>query len=307
MDKKIILSCAILLALSPNVLPPDELDQYQHDYIEYPPGTIWNYSIYHNQSLAQTFKPSLPTLTRIRLFMCKTGKGIPDLFVTIENNERFCLGTAIKNESEVPDNFSWVEFDFEPDIRVKVNETHAIVCKSYSVSNISCYRIAYGMFTDYDKGCLFISPDIGITWEPKKKEDICFETYGLPEEKPEPDLDCYGTLNWEDVKPGSTVEGTFFVRNIGDTNSELDWEIVEYPQWGTWRFTPSDGYDLTPEDAPIAVRVSVIVPDEKNQNFVGEIKIVNKENASDYSIIQVSLATQKRFSLFALLERFFFF
>ena len=108
---------------------------------------------------------------------------------------------------------------------------------------------------------------------------------------PIPDLDCDGGLSWTDVEPGSTVTGEFTVKNIGDPTSLLDWEIAEWPSWGTWTFTPSSGNDLTPEDGAITVTVSVVAPDEENKEFSGEVKIVNTEDSSDFEIISVSLAT----------------
>jgi len=106
-------------------------------------------------------------------------------------------------------------------------------------------------------------------------------------------LNCGGSLSWADVPPGSTVTGYFYVENIGDPTSLLDWEIVEWPTWGTWTITPEEGYDLTPELEPFVVEVSVIAPDKKNSEFTGEVKIVNSENSSDFCTIDVSLATPK--------------
>ena len=117
-----------------------------------------------------------------------------------------------------------------------------------------------------------------------------------------PDLDCDGSLGWTDVKPSDTVTGSFTVENIGDSGSKLDWEIAEEPNWGTWTFTPKEGNDLTPEDGSITVQVSVIVPDEQNQEFSGEVKMVNKDDSSDYCIIPVSLTTPKNKAFSLLLE-----
>lgn len=109
-----------------------------------------------------------------------------------------------------------------------------------------------------------------------------------------PDLNAEGKLNWTDVEPGFTVEGKITVENIGDPKSLLDWEITKWPDWGNWTFTPSSGEDLMPEDGKITVEVSVVAPKEKEKNFTGHIKIINKENSSDYCIIPVSLVTPKR-------------
>ena len=103
------------------------------------------------------------------------------------------------------------------------------------------------------------------------------------------DLDCEGNLNWTDVEPGETVEGNFEVSNIGDPGLELDWEIIEWPDWGTWTFDPESGENLTPEDGSIIVNVEVIAPDEGDTEFVGEIMVVNQDGPDDYDIIPVSL------------------
>ncbi len=109
----------------------------------------------------------------------------------------------------------------------------------------------------------------------------------------QPDLDCIGYLTWTGVKPGSPATGSFLVENIGDSGSELDWEVKEWPTWGTWTFTPKNGTDLTPEDGTVTIEVNVIAPNEKNQNFTGDVKIVNSEDDSDFCIVPASLSTPK--------------
>ena len=106
-----------------------------------------------------------------------------------------------------------------------------------------------------------------------------------------PDLTCDGTLSWTDVSPGGTVTGNFTVENIGDPTSLLDWKIESKPDWGIWTFIPEDGDDLTPEYGPFTVEVSVVAPDEQNQQFSGQVTIVNKEDSTDNCTISVSLAT----------------
>ena len=106
-------------------------------------------------------------------------------------------------------------------------------------------------------------------------------------------LRCNGALSWNNIKPGSTVNSSFTIENAGDPGSEIDWEIAEWPSWGSWTFDPSDGDDLKPEDGPITIQVSVVAPDEQNKDFGGMVKIVNKENSSDYCILSASLATPK--------------
>ena len=123
--------------------------------------------------------------------------------------------------------------------------------------------------------------------------------YTAPDD-PIPDLYTIGSLSWTDVKPGSTVTDDFRVKNVGDPGSMLDWEVTEWPDWGAWTFTPSSGEDLTPEDDYITVEVEVVAPDENEENFTGEVKVVNLEDPDDFEIIDVSLTTprNKSFNIF---------
>ncbi len=105
------------------------------------------------------------------------------------------------------------------------------------------------------------------------------------------DLDCEGSLSWTKIKPGANIIGNFSVKNIGEPNSELDWDIIEWPTWGNWTFQPSRGTTLTPEDGSIIIQVSVVAPSEKNMAFNGTVKVVNMYNTNDYAEIQVFLKT----------------
>jgi hypothetical protein len=105
------------------------------------------------------------------------------------------------------------------------------------------------------------------------------------------DLNGEGLLNWSDIKPGSTVNGNFTVENVGGPRSYLNWRIDSFPDWGNWTFTPSSGVNLTPDEGSVTVNVEVTAPDIKNQEFKGEVKVINKDNSSDYFIIPVTLRT----------------
>jgi hypothetical protein len=124
------------------------------------------------------------------------------------------------------------------------------------------------------------------------------------EPPPMSDLTCEGNLTWINVKPGETVTTIIFVKNIGEPGSLLDWEICECPIWGNWTFIPSSGDDLTPEEGNVTVEVEVIAPDQQNQEFTGEVKVVNRENGNDFDIIPVLLKTPRNRVINTLFQRF---
>ena len=109
--------------------------------------------------------------------------------------------------------------------------------------------------------------------------------------KPSVNMDCYGNLDWSDIRPGETVLGNFNIENIGESGSLLNWEIQSFPEWGTWTFNPESGTGLTPEDGPFSVELEVIAPDEPETDFTGHITIINSEDPGDYCIVDVSLST----------------
>jgi hypothetical protein len=109
----------------------------------------------------------------------------------------------------------------------------------------------------------------------------------------EPDLECEGELIFNDINAGSIAHGSLTVENIGNENSVLNWEITEWPNWGEWIFSPMSGYNLRPEQGEITIDVTIVAPEEKNQKYLGVVKLVNKEDPTDYEMINVLLTTPK--------------
>lgn len=131
--------------------------------------------------------------------------------------------------------------------------------------------------------------------------DMAFQLMGspyIPPPPPKPDLNCAGHLSWDKIKPGATATGTIQVWNTGELNSHLNWTVESHPDWGTWTFTPSSGMNLTPEHGTITVNVEVTAPNIKNEEFEGQVKIVNTDNSSDFCIIPVTLTTPLNNDLF---------
>jgi hypothetical protein len=107
------------------------------------------------------------------------------------------------------------------------------------------------------------------------------------------DLECSGSLTFNDVKTGRNTKGVISIENIGDSFSSLSWNIIEFPDWGTWTFEKTSGNFLKPENGILDVEVTVRAPLERNQEFNGTIKVVNSNDLNDYGIIEVSLTAVK--------------
>ncbi len=117
--------------------------------------------------------------------------------------------------------------------------------------------------------------------------------YISPEEEPpqEPDLDCEGSLSWKEVKPGNTINGHFYVKNLGGIGSLLNWKIESHPNWGNWTFNPENGENLTAGGEGIIVQVSLAAPNEEKKEFDGYIRVENQDNPEDFDVIPVTLKT----------------
>ena len=103
----------------------------------------------------------------------------------------------------------------------------------------------------------------------------------------EPVLLCEGDIHFGNVTAGAELTGSFTVENAG--GGELDWEITDEPNWGTWTFDPESGENLQP-GTPVTVDVTVIAPDDEN-TYIGTIKVENMENPDNTCTIDVSMTT----------------
>lgn len=105
------------------------------------------------------------------------------------------------------------------------------------------------------------------------------------------DLSCdTTTLDLGQVKTGSLVEKSIYIRNDGEPFSKLRWEIANLPDWCTWTVSENEG-DIFKEEGSVQLDFTVISPDRKNMDYTGEIRLVNKNDPEDVVIIQLTLST----------------
>jgi hypothetical protein len=172
---------------------------------------------------------------------------------------------------------------------------------NFYASHISgAQRLSSGntLICNGETGKIFeVTPGGSTIWQYNTQTELFKAVYIPPEEQepPEnntPDLDCSGGLSWTKIEPGATVNGTFQIQNIGNTDSLLNWTIkTSSIAWGIWSYTPESGENLTPDEGQVTVHVSVIAPEEEDTEFEGYIQVENKQNPNDFDVIPVSLTT----------------
>lgn len=141
-----------------------------------------------------------------------------------------------------------------------------------------------------------------------KTANFCIKGLSNPWNPTDPDINAYGTLELKDIKPGSKVTTELFVENTGKDLSCLDWEIVDYPKWGEWSFSKTNGEDIKKEGGPERVLIEITAPNEKNGNYTGSIKIVNQNEPNESVSLSVSMKTTtktKDILILNFLERFY--
>jgi len=148
-----------------------------------------------------------------------------------------------------------------------------------------------------DGGYLLISGEFdGSTSTDENDAEVWF-TISDEYEPSEADLAASGDLTWSGITPGATVTSDIYVENVGQLDpygqSGLSWAITEYPEWGTWSFSPSSGTGLEPGEEPIDIKVTVVAPTLQHKIFPGVVKIVNTQDPSDFVEIPVELTTPR--------------
>lgn len=107
------------------------------------------------------------------------------------------------------------------------------------------------------------------------------------------DLQVSGSLMWQNITGGETVQGSFTIKNNGELNSLLTWEVVSTPEWGNWTITPSNGHSLRPIDGNVTVDVTCTVPNEYRKDYADSITIMNSNNPSDREYVPITLNLPK--------------
>jgi hypothetical protein len=174
----------------------DQIDQYQKNYTINENYSYDSYKIFYKnaenyQWCAQSFRPSLPVLTKVNLLIYKINISCILILSIKDNLSGNDLVVMSKDPNEIyeKNNIKWITFNF-PDIKVIPNSTYYIVVKCYygcndNENNPNCYSWIYGYKTDYILGETWIINKLNsYKWTDLLTYDFCFETYGCTNRPP---------------------------------------------------------------------------------------------------------------------------
>lgn len=150
----------------------DEIDQQQTQ------ADIFE-EIYGENYIAQSFKPTLGNLTRIKLLLSKIGNINSNITIGIrkEINKKDFINISLP-PSEITREEQWIQINFT---NIKLNtegKIYYIICKTQNGDENNNYRWHASNTDTYTYGTQYSSPDAGETWFQNISRDLCFITYG---------------------------------------------------------------------------------------------------------------------------------
>lgn len=128
---------------------------------------------------AQSFVPSLKTLTKIELKLSMANFPDDYLHISIRNN-LYGNDLVIIATYDIPLQKDWIEFDFN-DVQVTPGNTYFIVCSSKTLPGWGVYVWYHSNYgTDpYPSGKAFGYGLDGHKYWEELNYDLCFKTYGI--------------------------------------------------------------------------------------------------------------------------------
>ncbi|MFE3846014.1 hypothetical protein ACFL1L_04045 [Thermoplasmatota archaeon] len=243
MKNKIVVSIIVMLLISTTTLPVlgminDNKDYknycliYDEEYLDQQQTeSILGYSACYQRLKAQSFVPTLESLSRVELLISINGNPeYVSIFIKKEldfNSDILAHATIYKDD--VINDGPWKSFDFE-DIEVIPGETYYILYHQGQHGDFSNSFLWWaGSNNPYKSGDAYYSNDYGNTWTMMDSDptypdlDFCFRTYGMvdntqPEKPSTPTWDVGG-------KPGTLY--TYSTSTIDNDNDPLyylwDW------------------------------------------------------------------------------------
>lgn len=173
---------------------------------------------YENIIIGQSFRPSLPELTRVELFVSKRGDITSDFRLYIKEtrtSETILTQTSVSSNMIPTVDRAWIMFDFA-DIEVDTEKTYYIFCTTDSGTEESYYEWYQSNLNRYNDGLKYVSDDNGETWLQEVNTDCSFRTYGAG---PILHVEYVTADSWNTIEVSIKNEGTSTAENIKVTSS----------------------------------------------------------------------------------------
>ena len=244
----------------------DELDQKQENYCGWAKGCI------NNGRFAQSFRPTMPLLTRIQLYCYQKTNFYDGLRISIRSSLNGPDLTSIYTD-EISSRLKWVEFDID-DIEVYPDHKYYIIWEQVGGYDTAAVYWGYGGGNSYSLGSAWFYN--GDTWGQVDSDycpnpiDFCFQTYGSSTTNPIADF------NFSPNNPSIGEDITFDASDSYDLNGEIvsyEWNFGD-GQTGTGK-TISHIYDVFDE---YMVHLSVMDDEGKTDSISKTVTM--KDNIS---------------------------
>ncbi|HEC89674.1 MAG TPA: tandem-95 repeat protein, partial [Thermoplasmatales archaeon] len=156
-----------------NIISGEQLDQQQTTYNK-------DLSLYGTRWAAQSFTPTLETLTKIELYIKKTGSPSENLELLVRENsiDGPTIASITLPPTAISTSYQWIEFDIT-DTTVTPGNNYYIILHTNGGSASNSYYWAFSSTNTYTNGSLWFSSNSGTTWNQYTQYDTCFKTYGL--------------------------------------------------------------------------------------------------------------------------------
>lgn len=206
-----------------NVGQGEVLDQYMDH------TNNWGWWVAPFQWIAQGFKPTLDTLTRVELYYFRAGNPSDSIQIIVSIRDDLYGSDIVSysvNAGQITHPGTWINVDL-PDITVIPEQSYYIVCRATGgdPDNIYCWYIDFN--NPYTRGDAWGSIDEGYFWwlldnPPEQPQtDCCFKTYGFNEPPNKPTI-----TGPKSGKPGVEYNFTFSATDPDGHN------LYYYINWG---------------------------------------------------------------------------
>jgi hypothetical protein len=233
---------------------------------------------------AQSFKPSMNILTKVKLFLIRSSETKYPLTVSIRSSLKGeDLTSVTVDSSMISDHLkAYYEFDFE-DTELDTNTVYYIVCNSTYVLETFAYYWSGRENNCYDHGRSYASEDYGETWfESIYTADLFFVTYGYNDDNQPPVI--------------SPIDGP----SSGNVNIEYDYwfeatdpdgdDVSYWIEWGDGGIE-GDGW-IGPYNSGNKIKVTHAWSEQSSYTI--KVKAKDEWNfESDWATLEVSMPKNK--------------